>query len=544
MVASYSLAPEPIWYIVNTDSTAAGGAKLYTWSNINPIVPKPTYRDPEGQEAWPNPIIFDMNGTNKPIYFAFDPALPNDTYYLEVRNAEGLLLWEAFNFFPGGAGGGGNTTTYLPLRNYIANNQVIDNIGTTATPIANANLVIAPSNHQGFTPSNVNPIVGTYGGLGPDIRFVTNAAPAVAPTDNISFPTFALNSAPMFPTDVTPVQYIRYQCTGAATGEIFKSFQFPITQKVKNLSNNALTFSVWAAVTATPVDIQLYSRQYYGSSPSATVESVSTRVAQGAPITLSTTWTQYFVNFTMPDVSGNSLGTPGAQTDDDAVYLQLEMPLNSLCDVLFIKPKLYLGTLTQSSEFEDYDEINSINSTPRCGDIRTSLTSAAPNGWVAMNDGSIGNVSSGATTRHNADTFQLFKTIWDAVSNTYAPTQDSAGVPTARGATAVADFLANKRLVLPLSLGRAMAGAGNGAGLTARPLGSTAGSETISIAAMPSHNHPGSTAPMSNTTVQSGAGATVLTQIGTTAITIAAQGSGSADGNMEPTSFFNVFIKL
>jgi hypothetical protein len=541
MVASYSLAPEPVWFIVNLQGTAAGGAKLYTRSNINPTVNKPAYRDPAGAEAWPNPIIFDLNGTNAPIYWKFDPSFPNDTYYIFVTDAQDNLLWQATNFFPGGSGGGGNTTTYLPLKNYIANNQFIDNTGNTASPIANTNLLLAPSNHQGFTPASLNPIIGTYGAVGPDIRFVTNTA-GTPPTDQISFVTFALNAAPMAPTDVTPVQYIRYQCTGAAVGEQFKSFQFPITQKVKNLSNQAMTFAVWAAVTATPVNIQLYSRQYYGSSPSATAESVSTRVAQGAPITLSTTWTQYFINFTMPDVTGNSLGTPGAQTDDDAVYLQLDMPLNSLCDVLFTKPKLYLGTLSQTSEFEDYDEINSINSTPRCGDVRTSLGSSAPSGWVAMNDGSIGNVSSNATTRNNADTFQLFKTIWDGVSNTYAPTQDSTGTPTARGATALADFIANKRLVLPRSLGRALAGAGNGSGLTATTLGEWQGTENTTLlgANLPAGTPFNTSGTSGSTPVSAGSGFNVPANVAQ----IYTNGSSTPFSIIQPTTYFNVFIKL
>src|SRR6185436_15079398 len=98
-------------------------------------------------------------------------------------------------------------------------------------------------------------------------------------------------------------------------------------------------------------------------------------------------------------------------------------------------------------EFDDYDQINSINSTPRTGDIKTSLLSSAPNGWVAMNDGSIGNVGSGATNRANKDTFQLYKTIWDGVIDTWAP------VSTGRGASAVADFVAGKTLTLPKSLG-------------------------------------------------------------------------------------------
>jgi hypothetical protein len=509
------------------------------------MVNKPTYRDPAGENAYPNPIVFDMNGTNPPIYWEFDPDSPDDTYYIYVENAQGLQLWSAENFFPGGGGGGGDTMTYLPLTNYINNNQFIDNTGTSSTPIANGNLLLAPSNHQGFTPASLNPVIGTYGAVGPDIRLVTNTGIAVPPTDTISFPTFALNNSPMFPSDVSPVNYIRYTCTGAATGEAYKSIQFPITQKVYNLSNQLMTFSFWGAVTASPVNVQVYTRQYYGSSPSATPEGITTRVAQGSPITLTTTWTQHFINFTMPTVSGNSLGTPGATTDDDAVYMQLDLPLNAVCDVLIAKHKLYIGTLTNTSEFQDYDNINSINSTPRCGDIKTSLTSSAPPGWVAMNDGSIGNVGSGATTRANQDTFQLYKTIWDAVSNpssnAYAPVSGSLG------ASAVADFLANKTLTLPLSLGRAMAGAGNGAGLTPRPLGSNAGGETTALTninQVPAHVH---TYVLTTDTGGAGLGAVSSSNaIVNTVTNTGVQGStpSSPFSILGPMSFMNIFIKL
>jgi hypothetical protein len=443
-------------------------------------------------------------------------------------------LWNEDGYLPGGGGGGGTVTTYIPIVNYITNNQFIDHIDDTANPTNATDLVIAPSNHKGFTPALLNPIVGTYGVVGPDIRFVKNNTSA---TDQISFPLFPLASAPLT-GDVTPVEYLRYQCTNSPAGETYKCFQFPITQKVKNLSNKAMTFGVWAAVTATPVTIEAYFRQYYGSGSGATPESAATRTLIGS-MNLTTTWTWFPLQFTIPSVAAGSIGTPGLQTDDDALYVQLEMPLGAPCDVLFTKPALFLGNVDPDLEFDSYDQINSINSTPRTGDIRVSMESSAPRGWVAMNDGSIGNVSSGATNRANADTFFLYKTLWDGVSDTYAP------VSTGRGASALADFLANKTLSLPKSLGRALAGAGSGAGLTARTLGESLGSETISILAMPAHDHPGSTVALGAVNIGSGtAGVVVGLNAGPTAVTVASQGGGAADGNMQPTSFMNVFIKL
>lgn len=533
MTVSYILGPEPIWVIINNVGTTAGGATMGTFHSQNKTSPKPVYQDAGGTLAWTNPIVFDLDGTQGPFYFAVDDTDLADTYYLEVNDADGNLIWSVDNFFPGGSGGGGDVTTFISLQNYITNNQFINHIPDQGSTLP-VNLVIAPSNHKGFTPALINPIIGTYGALGPDIRFVKNNTSA---TDSLSFPTFSLGSAPLNPSDTTPVRYIRYvSSANGASGESYKCFQFPITQKVKNLSNQKMTLSLWAAVTATPVTINIFTRQYYGSGTAATAESVATRPLQGS-CSLTTTWTQFFINFTMPNVGGNSIGTPGSQTDDDAVYVQIEMPLNAPSDVLFTKPCLYLGTIDQSIEFESYDQIDSINSTARTGDIKTSLISSPPLGWLAMNDTSIGNTGSGATTAGDF-TFQLYKTLWDGVDNAWAP------VSGGRGASAVADFIANKTLTMPLSLGRALAGAGAGAGLTARALGQNLGEEThtLTIPEIPSHSHPG----LGGNFVTTGSGTNAilptgnLGTVGTTGFT----GGGGSHNNMQPTSFFNVFIKL
>jgi hypothetical protein len=207
--------------------------------------------------------------------------------------------------------------------------------------------------------------------------------------------------------------------------------------------------------------------------------------------------------------------------------------------VFWIKPSLYLGAVDPSATFDSYDQINSVTMTPRVGTILVSMQSSAPLGYVAMNDGTIGNTASGGTTRANADTFQLYKTLWDGVSDTYAP------VSTGRGASAVADFLANKTLTLTRSLGRALAGAGAGSGLTSRALGEFLGAESHTITAneLPSHTHTLVGQNILNNGVSAGlytAGAS-----GAFATTTGANSTlNTAMSIMQPTSFMNVFIKL
>jgi len=185
------------------------------------------------------------------------------------------------------------------------------------------------------------------------------------------------------------------------------------------------------------------------------------------------------------------------------------------------------------------------------GDVKPTYKTTADTGWVMMNDGTIGSSGSGATTRANSDTLPLYTLLWNNISNTYCP------VSTGRGVSAAADFSANKTLKLPLALGRAMAFAGAGSGLTSRALGQNLGDENYQ-----SHTHaitdPGHTHTAASPSTQimtnrpsggastTGSGGLILTDglaTSTTGITVNTAGTGSG-GNMQPSSFMNVMIKL
>lgn len=89
-------------------------------------------------------------------------------------------------------------------------------------------------------------------------------------------------------------------------------------------------------------------------------------------------------------------------------------------------------------------------------------------GWLWQNGTTIGNASSGATQRANADTQALFTKYWTDYSNAVLPIQDSTGAPSTRGANAAADFAANKRMPLPDKCARLCVGADNMGGITAK----------------------------------------------------------------------------
>lgn len=109
------------------------------------------------------------------------------------------------------------------------------------------------------------------------------------------------------------------------------------------------------------------------------------------------------------------------------------------------------------------------------GDVKPTFKTAADTGWVMMNDGTIGDASSGATTRANADTSLLYTLLWTNVADAWAP------VTGGRGGSAAADFAAHKPMRLPRALGRALAISGTGAYTTT--FTADAGTDVLTVAA-------------------------------------------------------------
>jgi len=203
------------------------------------------------------------------------------------------------------------------------------------------------------------------------------------------------------------------------------------------------------------------------------------------------------------------------------------------------------------------------------GDVKLTIKTSADSGWVLMNDTTIGNSASGASGRANDDTESLFLLLWNNTVNA------NCAVSTGRGASAAADFAANKTIALPKALGRALAVYGSGATLTARALAAVVGAETHTLAEseMPTHTHvqnahthtqnshthlqraygssSGSTGtgPAQSATANNigdsdyQTGATTATNQDTTAVN-QNTGGGTAHNNMQPSIFLNVMIKL
>ena len=186
------------------------------------------------------------------------------------------------------------------------------------------------------------------------------------------------------------------------------------------------------------------------------------------------------------------------------------------------------------------------------GDVKQTIATVAPVGWVMMNDGTIGSASSGATV-HSATTQALFTLLFNNISDANCPLLTSVGGATTRGAlgSAASAWAANCRMTLPLALGRAFAGAGTGAGLTTHALGSAVGEEThaLLVTEMPAHTHAYHDPLNGGGSAQSGGGQGGNSATASTggAGSTSSGGSGAAvvaHNTIQPTTYLNVMIKL
>lgn len=191
------------------------------------------------------------------------------------------------------------------------------------------------------------------------------------------------------------------------------------------------------------------------------------------------------------------------------------------------------------------------------GDLKFAMRSTPEEGWIYAT-GTIGNASSGASNRANSDCYELFVLLWTDFSNSQAP------VSSGRGASAAADWAANKTIGVPDCRGRILCAQDNmggsaagivtsaGSGINATVLGTTGGLEQVTLTAAqsgsPAHSHPlsdrynGSRSAQGGTNITVGSSA-VLTAADNTGLSTA-QNAASAHTNMPPVIVVPCFIKL
>lgn len=494
------------WYYQSSNFADASGR--YTFSPL----PNPLTLSAAG-------TICDVNGVDTiPFFYPFSEQDETQAqpYYITIWNRArtNQITRPNFPYNPQES----NIDEEGSVDNFVINNVFWRNAGTVNLQMVTQE-VVCPSQHDGFQ----------Y----PDIQFLKNNTNG---QDTLTFTKFPLTSSPVLTGDITPEFYINHTCSNTPTAETQKCYQFPISLHVNTLNGVQFTATIQAqnvGGTSTGQNvINLFIFQDTGSGTSAPTPFLI------GSITLNTAWTKYEFTATFPTTAGLTLSAVG----NDALYLQVEMPLNENCSINFTKPSIYLTDGAPTNSFQTYDQIDPIINGFRTGDIRTSLNAFSPFGWVPANDGTIGSASSGATTRANIDTWPLYSVLWNGVSNTYAP------VSTGRGATALADFTANKTITLTKTLSRFIGEAGAGSGLSTYTLGQTAGAEsqstTLVEANLPPHTH----AYNFPLVVAAGTGAGTNINAGTGSANNTGPGNGTSTpfnvATIPPSVFYNMFFKL
>ncbi|OSJ22129.1 hypothetical protein BSZ19_46930 [Bradyrhizobium japonicum] len=198
------------------------------------------------------------------------------------------------------------------------------------------------------------------------------------------------------------------------------------------------------------------------------------------------------------------------------------------------------------------------------GDMKVAYGTSVLTGWVRANGRTIGSATSGATERANADTQSLFQYLWGADAN--------LAVSAGRGASAAADWAANKTIALPDLRGRVIAGLddmGNSSAsrlnavMASTLLGAAAGVQTFTLTTpnLPPYTPSGSVAVTGNYGSQigflniatlgpsqyggTGTGASLTQPIINGTFTGTAQGGSSTPFSLvQPTLLATYYLKL
>jgi hypothetical protein len=134
-------------------------------------------------------------------------------------------------------------------------------------------------------------------------------------TRTVSRQTFTPGTAPVAGYEGS--YFLRYAVTVAGSGEAYSTVSQNI-EDVRTLAGQTATFSFWAKAGSSITLPNVYAVQRFGSGGSAEVATVI-----GSSVAVTTSWQRFSYTFTMPSVSGKTIGT------SSYVDIEFYTPLNS-----------------------------------------------------------------------------------------------------------------------------------------------------------------------------------------------------------------------
>ena len=462
---------------------------VITFYESDMITLKPVYyqtgNGPYTYLTAPNPMVLsaagttvDVNGNDILLYFYpwisdSDGNNVPDPYFITVYDSLGTFQFSRSNF-PFSSGAIPPEQTIATLENIVNNNRfwrntgstIANNAGTLPNIWANSQYnagstvyykTLCPSQHDGFSM--------------PDINYIKNINGSC--TESISFNTFPGASTPILVGDIQPEYYIQHNCTADTSGATLKVYQFPLSLHLATLAGQPMTFTIQGKSTSGTAKIGVYLYQFCGTGVNSPIP-----ILMGY-VTFGSNWERTIISdWIFPGTQGVVIGSGGTGGSDDAYYLQLAMPTGattSICNLSFCLPSVYLSNGDENVPtncFNTYDQIDSIIAASRTGDIKTSLSTFYPFGWVPMSGGTIANAGTITAPTNNVgiayqglDAWALYNMLWNLFSsynsgttNLLAQMYSSAGSAVAYGTNSWSDWVALNQMALTNMMGQVLLG--------------------------------------------------------------------------------------
>lgn len=525
------LAPNGRWTGRDKAGNALSGGFLFTFQNGTRVF-KDTYADPGMTVLNPNPLQLDSSGSAS-IYweddnyytialYSVDPSAPSVPYQLVYTQ----------NNYPQVTGGGdGPVIINQSFPNIVRNSQF--------TRWGSDDFQSSDTSNETYIKLNVSDQTSLDG---PNQNMLADDWTLQRDTTSM---TIQVQRVPfdLGQTEVpsNPINYLNYQCTNVGAGDTNVLTISQAFYSVQTLSNREVSFGFWGrSITSSSVTATF--EQFFGTGGTPT-PSQDTDFGAYA---LSPVWQQYTGVITVPTVQGATRGTD----ENDKVNLKFILPVNELANIDIANVQLHeTNVLPEFPYLSVNDQIKrgdktSIFANDPTGTLKFGIfdSNNVQKGWIPCNDQTIGNFESGADYPYQA-TINLYILIWNLIDEQYAPIFDSNGDPDTKGASAIDDWNANKRLQIIRTLGRVIGNIGQGEGLTDRQLGQFLGTETVSLTGAQNGPHTHAIAVYE----QDRTGNRVLNTDSTTfagTATTASSGSGAPHNNMQPTTFCTTIIKL